>query len=64
MKIELDEDAKKFIDQCVKRNQGIPAERFVAFTLPSLINGKRVPATTVKANVASDPRKQSEYKPS
>ncbi len=56
MTIELDEEAQKFIEQSAKNNQGIPAERFIAFTIPSLINGKRVPARGIKADMTQLPK--------
>jgi hypothetical protein len=51
MTIELDEEAQKFIEQSAKNNPGIPAERFIAFTIPSLMNGKRVPARGIRADM-------------
>jgi len=58
------QSSEEYFQSYLKQDSGIPTERFAAFKIPSLVNGKRVPATSVKANVASDPRLQAEYKPS
>ena len=53
MSIELDEAAKKYIERQAQLNPGIPAERFIAFTIPSLVNKTRVPAGGAKASLTS-----------
>lgn len=53
MTIELDEAAKKYIERQAQLNPGIPAERFIAFTIPSLVNKVRVPANGAKASLTS-----------
>lgn len=40
----------------LKETPGVPQERFKAFELPSLVNGKRIPATRVKACLVGGPR--------
>ena len=37
----------------LKKTPGVPPERFEAYKLPSLVNGKRVPYTGVKACLVS-----------
>lgn len=51
MTIELDEAAKKYIERQAQLNPGIPAERFIAFTIPSLVNKTRVPAGGARASL-------------
>lgn len=37
----------------LKKTPGVPPERFEAYKLPSLVNGKRVPYTGVKPSLVS-----------
>lgn len=54
MKFRLSE--KDFFEGYLKKTPGIPEERFEAFNIPSLVNGKRIPATRVKACLVGGPR--------
>lgn len=47
---------EEFFKGYLKKDEGMGAERFEAFGIPSLVNGKRVPATKVKSDMVTLPK--------
>lgn len=45
--------AGQYMGEELRRNPGIPAERYAAFDLPSLVSGKRVPPLRLTAGCTS-----------
>lgn len=45
-----------FFESYLKNDEGMPDDRFEAFSLPSLVNGQRVPAVKPKADMVAQPR--------
>jgi hypothetical protein len=58
MKFNL--STEDFFKGYLARPAGIPEERFRAFELPSVVNGKKIPATGIKAGLVGGPRAHSQ----
>lgn len=49
----MSEFNQEYVDKCVAENPSIPASRFKAYGIPSLVNGVRVPYSGIKYNSSS-----------
>jgi hypothetical protein len=45
-----------FFEGYLKNDEGMSADRFEAFSLPSMVNGKETPAVKPKADMVAQPR--------
>jgi hypothetical protein len=48
--------SKDYFKNYLAKPAGVPEDRFKAFELPSLVNGKQIPATRIKAGLVGGPR--------
>ncbi len=48
--------SEDYFKNYLKDNQNVPQERFEAFKLPSLVNGRRVAATRIKSDMVGGPK--------
>lgn len=51
---------EEFFKGYLKKDEAMGAERFEAFEVPSLVNGKRIPATRVRSDMVTLPKFISE----
>jgi hypothetical protein len=49
-------DSSNYFKDYLKPKQGIAKERFEAFNIPSLVNGKRVPAGRIRSDMVGGPK--------
>jgi hypothetical protein len=47
---------EEFFKGYLKKDEGMGKERFEAFDVPSLVNGKRIPATKVRSDLVTLPK--------